>query len=571
MLKIRYKKGAFIMEGKNSRDMKEGGHRVCARSLLEASGFVREDIERPLIGIANSFTDAVAGHAHLNQLTEAVCAGVYAAGGTPVKFGTIGLGDCLVNNEQRWRYSLPSRDLICDSIESVAVGHGLDGLVLVAGCDKTVPGMMMAAARVNIPSIIVCSGAMLPGKRDGKKIDVVTGGTVISRALLGTISEEEVEEYEKAMCPTCGSCAGMFTANSMACMSEILGLGLPGNGTVPAVYAERTHIARHAGMQIMELVRKDIKPSDILTREAFDNAIAVDMMLGCSTNTALHLPAIAAEAGIELSLKELGEISRKTPNICRISPYSSEVHIIDLYEAGGITAVIRQGIDAGYIKGGCMTVTGKTQEENTKNARVLNPEVILPFNKAYTPNGGLDVMYGSLAPDGCLCKVAGCPDEMRKFTGRARCFDREPDAAAAVQAGEIRDGDIVVLRNCGPKGAPGMPEMAILASTIAAAGLRKSAALITDGRFSGVTTGAVIGHVSPEAALGGPIGLVKDGDLIEYDTIKGYINLLVSEEELEKRREEWKPLPAKVTKGYLAKYASMVGTASRGAQVAAKL
>lgn len=559
------------MEGNVSRDMKQGGHRVCVRSLLEASGFVREDIERPLIGIANSFTDAIAGHAHLNQLTEAVAAGIYAAGGTPIKFGTIGLGDCLVNSEQRWRYSLPSRDLICDSIESVSIGHGLDGIVLVAGCDKTVPGMMMAAARVNIPAIIVCSGAMLPGKHKGEKIDVVTGGTVISRALLGTISDEEVDEYEKDMCPTCGSCAGMFTANSMACMSEILGLGLPGNGTVPAVYAERTHIARHSGMKIMELVRKNIRPSDILTREAFENAIAVDMMLGCSTNTALHLPAIAGEVGLDLSLKDLGEISRKTPNICRISPYSSKVHIVDIYEAGGIPAVIRQGIDAGYLHGGCMTVTGMTQDENTKGARILDPEVIRPFENAYTPNGGLDVMYGSLAPDGCLCKVAGCPEEMRKFKGVAKCFDREPDAAEAVKSGKIQAGDIVILRNCGPKGSPGMPEMAILASTIAAAGLRSSAALITDGRFSGVTTGAVIGHVSPEAALGGPIGLVQDGDLIEYDTISGYINLLVDEAELEKRKAAWKPLPPRVTTGYLAKYASMVGTASHGARVVAKL
>lgn len=559
------------MEGNISRDMKEGGHRVCVRSLLEASGFVREDVERPLIGIANSFTDAIAGHAHLNQLTEAVAAGIYAAGGTPIKFGTIGIGDCLVNNEQRWRYSLPSRDLICDSIESVAIGHGLDGIVLVAGCDKTVPGMMMAAARVNIPAIVVCAGAMLPGRHNGKKIDVVTGGAVISKSLLGEISDEEVDEYERDMCPTCGSCAGMFTANSMACMSEVLGLGLPGNGTVPAVYSERTHIARHSGMKIMELVRKNIRPSDILTKAAFDNAIAVDMMLGCSTNTALHLPAIAGEMGIELSLKDFGEVSRRTPNICRISPYSADTHIVDLYEAGGIQAVIRQGIDAGYIDGSCMTVTGKTLDETTKNAKVLNSEVIRPFEQAYSPNGGLDVMYGSLAPDGCLCKVAGCPDEMRKFTGTARCFDREPDAAEAVKSGKIKPGDIVVLRNCGPKGSPGMPEMAILASTIAAAGLRSSAALITDGRFSGVTTGAVIGHVSPEAALGGPIGLVRDGDQIEYDTVNGTINLLISEEEMAKRRAEWKPLPPRVTSGYLAKYASMVGPASKGARVIPKL
>ena len=559
------------MEGNISRDMKEGGHRVCVRSLLEASGFVREDVERPLIGIANSFTDAIAGHAHLNQLTEAVAAGIYAAGGTPIKFGTIGIGDCLVNNEQRWRYSLPSRDLICDSIESVAIGHGLDGIVLVAGCDKTVPGMMMAAARVNIPAIVVCAGAMLPGRHNGKKIDVVTGGAVISKSLLGEISDEEVDEYERDMCPTCGSCAGMFTANSMACMSEVLGLGLPGNGTVPAVYSERTHIARHSGMKIMELVRKNIRPSDILTKAAFDNAIAVDMMLGCSTNTALHLPAIAGEMGIELSLKDFGEVSRRTPNICRISPYSADTHIVDLYEAGGIQAVIRQGIDAGYIDGSCMTVTGRTLDETTKNAKVLNSEVIRPFEQAYSPNGGLDVMYGSLAPDGCLCKVAGCPDEMRKFTGTARCFDREPDAAEAVKSGKIKPGDIVVLRNCGPKGSPGMPEMAILASTIAAAGLRSSAALITDGRFSGVTTGAVIGHVSPEAALGGPIGLVRAGDQIEYDTVNGTINLLISEEEMAKRRAEWKPLPPRVTSGYLAKYASMVGPASKGARVIPKL
>ena len=559
------------MEGNISRDMKEGGHRVCVRSLLEASGFVREDVERPLIGIANSFTDAIAGHAHLNQLTEAVAAGIYAAGGTPIKFGTIGIGDCLVNNEQRWRYSLPSRDLICDSIESVAIGHGLDGIVLVAGCDKTVPGMMMAAARVNIPAIVVCAGAMLPGRHNGKKIDVVTGGAVISKSLLGEISDEEVDEYERDMCPTCGSCSGMFTANSMACMSEVLGLGLPGNGTVPAVYSERTHIARHSGMKIMELVRKNIRPSDILTKAAFDNAIAVDMMLGCSTNTALHLPAIAGEMGIELSLKDFGEVSRRTPNICRISPYSADTHIVDLYEAGGIQAVIRQGIDAGYIDGSCMTVTGRTLDETTKNAKVLNSEVIRPFEQAYSPNGGLDVMYGSLAPDGCLCKVAGCPDEMRKFTGTARCFDREPDAAEAVKSGKIKPGDIVVLRNCGPKGSPGMPEMAILASTIAAAGLRSSAALITDGRFSGVTTGAVIGHVSPEAALGGPIGLVRDGDQIEYDTVNGTINLLISEEEMAKRRAEWKPLPPRVTSGYLAKYASMVGPASKGARVIPKL
>ena len=380
-----------------------------------------------------------------------------------------------------------------------------------------------------------------------------------------------MDEYERDMCPTCGSCAGMFTANSMACMSEVLGLGLPGNGTVPAVYSERTHIARHSGMKIMELVRKNIRPSDILTKAAFDNAIAVDMMLGCSTNTALHLPAIAGEMGIELSLKDFGEVSRRTPNICRISPYSADTHIVDLYEAGGIQAVIRQGIDAGYIDGSCMTVTGRTLDETTKNAKVLNSEVIRPFEQAYSPNGGLDVMYGSLAPDGCLCKVAGCPDEMRKFTGTARCFDREPDAAEAVKSGKIKSGDIVVLRNCGPKGSPGMPEMAILASTIAAAGLRSSAALITDGRFSGVTTGAVIGHVSPEAALGGPIGLVRDGDQIEYDTVNGTINLLISEEEMAKRRAEWKPLPPRVTSGYLAKYASMVGPASKGARVIPKL
>lgn len=558
------------MQGKISCTMKEGKHRVAARSLMKAGGFVTEELERPLIGIANSWTDAFAGHAHLDSLSEAVAKGIYAAGGTPVTFGTIALCDGLVNNETRWRYSLPSRDLICDSVETACVGLALDGVVLVAGCDKIIPGMLMAAARIDIPSIMVCGGAMMPGYYRGDTIDVATGGKVIGLANLGKISQEEIDEYEDGMCQTCGSCAGMFTANSMACMSEVLGLGLPGNGTVPAVFAERTHIAKHSGMKIMELVEKDIKPSDILTKEAFENAIAVDMMLGCSTNTALHLPAIAAEAGIDLSLKDFGRISRKTPNICRISPYGQECFISDVWRAGGIQAVVRQGIDAGYLKAEMLTCTGKTLGENCEKSNVMNAEVIRPFENAYSENGGLDTLYGNLAPDGCLVKVAGIPEKVKRFKGKAKCYDTEPAAAEAVKNGDIVPGDIVVLRNCGPKGSPGMPEMAILVETIKAAGMGDSVVLITDGRFSGATVGAYIGHVSPEAASGGAIGLVQNGDEIEYDCYEGAITLLVDESELEKRRAVWKPLPPKVTKGYLAKYASMVGSASTGARVQAK-
>jgi dihydroxy-acid dehydratase len=538
---------------------------------MKSGGLVTEEIERPLIGIANSWTDAFGGHAHLGKLSEAAAKGVYMAGGTPINFGVIALCDGLVNNETRWRYSLPSRDLICDSVETACVGLALDGVVLVAGCDKIIPGMLMAAARIDIPAIIVCGGAMMPGIYRGSTIDVVTGGRVIGLANLGKITQEEVDEYEDSMCETCGSCAGMFTANSMACMSEVLGLGLPGNGTVPAVMAARTHIAKHAGMKIMELVEKDIKPSDLLTREAFENAIAVDMMLGCSTNTALHLPAIAAEAGIELSLKDFGRVSRKTPNICRVSPYGQECFISDIWRAGGVSAIVKQGIDAGYLNPETLTCTGYTLGENCEKAVNLNPEVIRPFSEAYSENGGLDVLYGNLAPEGTLVKVAGIPEKVKKFKGRAKCYDTEPDAAAAVKNGDIVPGDIVVLRNCGPKGCPGMPEMAILVETIKGTGMGDSVVLITDGRFSGATVGAYIGHVSPEAASGGPIGLVKDGDEIEYDCYEGHITLCVDNEELEKRKANWSPLPPRVTKGYLAKYASMVGSAATGARVLPKL
>lgn len=559
------------MEGKISCTMKEGKHRVAFRSLMKGAGFVSEEIERPFIGIANTWTDAFAGHVHLDKLCEAVAKGVYAAGGTPITFGTIALCDGFVNNEQRWRYSLPSRDLICDSVEVEGIGHGFDGLILVAGCDKIIPGMLMAAARVNIPTIIVTGGAMMPGHHGKEKVDVVTAGQIIGKANLGQISQEEIDVYEEEFCPGCGSCAGMFTANSMACMTEVLGMGLPGTGTVPAVYAARTHIAKHAGMRIMDLVRKDIRPLDIMTKEAFQNAIAVDMMLGCSTNTTLHLPAIAGEAGIELSLADFGKISKVTPNICQISPYSDSCHIVDIYEAGGISAIIQQGIEAGILNPNTLTVTGKTLGENVEKAKVLNPEVIRPLENAYRPNGGLDVLYGSLAPDGCVVKVAGVPEDMLKFRGKARVFNSEPEAAEAVANGEVCPGEILVLRYIGPKGNPGMPEMAILVSTLQQAGLSHSVALVTDGRFSGVTTGASIGHVSPEAAAGGPIALVEEGDLISYDCIEGTIELLVDENILKERRANWQPRPPKVTKGYLAKYASMVTSAATGARVIPQL
>lgn len=547
-----------------SDQVKKGVERAPHRSLFNALGMTEEELDRPLIGVVNSYNEIVPGHMNLDKIAEAVKKGIYLAGGTPVEIPAIAVCDGIAMNHTGMKYSLVTRELICDSTECLANAHQFDGLVMIPNCDKNVPGLLMAAARINVPTIFVSGGPMLAGRRlDGKQTCLSSLFEAVGQYNAGKITAEKLKEFEEKACPTCGSCSGMYTANSMNCLTEVLGMGLKGNGTIPAVYSERIRLAKHAGMQIMELVKKDIKPRDIMTKDAFLNALTVDMALGCSTNSMLHLPAIAYEAGVELNLEIANEISQHTPNLCHLAP-AGDTFMEDLNEAGGVYAVMNELDQLGILHTDVLTCTTKTLKENIAGCVNLNPEIIRPVENPYMKTGGIAVLKGNLAPDSCVVKQSAVAQEMLQHTGPARVFDCEEDAIAAIRAGKIVAGDVVVIRYEGPKGGPGMREMLSPTSEIAGMGLDKDVALITDGRFSGATRGASIGHVSPEAAVGGPIGLVKEGDMIEIDIINHRIELLVSDEELEERRKNFKPkLP--VVKGYLKKYASMVTSANTGA------
>lgn len=541
--------------------VRKGIEKAPHRSLFKSLGFIEEEMKRPLIGIANSYSEIVPGHINLDKIVQAVKDGIRMAGGVPVEFGTISVCDGIAMNHTGMSYSLPSRQIIADSVEIVARAHAFDGLVCIPNCDKVVPGMLMAVARVDIPSLLISGGPMLAGKVNGKTIDLASVFEAVGSVKAGKMTEAELLEYENAACPTCGSCSGMFTANSMNCLSEVLGMALPYNGTIPAVYSERIRLAKIAGMKIVELVQKDIKPSDILTEKAFMNAVTVDMALGCSTNSLLHLPAIAHEAGVEINFDKVNEISERTPNLCKLSPAGAH-HVEDLNSDGGIPAVINELTKKDIINKDCLTVTGKTIYENSKNAKLGNLGVIRTVENPYSETGGLVVLKGSLAPDGSVVKKSAVSPEMMKHTGCARVFDSENLAAEAILANQINDGDVIVIRYEGPKGGPGMKEMLSPTSLIAGMGKDKTVALITDGRFSGATRGASIGHVSPEAAEGGPIALVEEGDLIEIDIENKTLNLLVDKEILQKREPKGKMNEAK---GYLKRYRNQVSSACKGA------
>ena len=547
-----------------SDKVKLGVERAPHRALLKAAGYTDWEIERPWVGVANSYNQIIPGHVHLKRIVEAVKAGVYAAGGLPIEFPTIGVCDGIAMNHMGMKYSLPSRELIMDSIEVMAMGHAFDALVLVTNCDKIIPGMAMAAARLNIPSIIVSGGPMLAGRLDGRDIDLNTVFETVGKHIAGAASDEELLEIENAACPGCGSCSGMFTANTMNCMMEALGLGLPGNGTIPAVYAERERLAKDAGRAIMGLVERDIRPRDILTRKAFENAVAVDLALGGSTNTTLHLPAIAHSAGFELSIDIFNEMGDRVPHLCSLSPGGAH-HIQDLYAAGGVQAVMSRLSGGGLLHGGCVTVTGKTVEENLAKARVKNDEIIRPLDRPYHAKGGIAILRGSLAPDGAVVKQSAVAPEMLVHTGPARVFESEEEAFTAIQARKIVDGDVLVIRYEGPKGGPGMREMLSPTAALAGMGMDKTVALVTDGRFSGATRGASIGHVSPEAAAGGPIALVREGDLVSLDIPNKRLDLLVDEAELARRKAEWKPYVQPVDSEFLSRYRRTVTSGVRGA------
>lgn len=552
-----------------SDQVKKGVERAPHRSLFNALGMTEEELDRPLIGVVNSYNEIVPGHMNLDKIAEAVKKGIYLAGGTPVEIPAIAVCDGIAMNHTGMKYSLVTRELICDSTECLANAHQFDGLVMIPNCDKNVPGLLMAAARINIPTIFVSGGPMLAGRRlDGKQTCLSSLFEAVGQFNAGKITAEKLKEFEEKACPTCGSCSGMYTANSMNCLTEVLGMGLKGNGTIPAVYSERIRLAKHAGMQIMELVKKDIKPRDIMTKDAFLNALTVDMALGCSTNSMLHLPAIAYETGVELNLEIANEISKHTPNLCHLAP-AGDTFMEDLNEAGGVYAVMNELDQLGILHTDVLTCTTKTLKENIAGCVNLNPEIIRPVDNPYMKTGGIAVLKGNLAPDSCVVKQSAVAKEMLQHTGPARVFDSEEEAIQAIRAGKIVAGDVVVIRYEGPKGGPGMREMLSPTSEIAGMGLDKDVALITDGRFSGATRGASIGHVSPEAAVGGPIGLVEEGDMIEIDIINHRIELLVSDDVLEERRKAFKPkLP--VVNGYLKKYASMVTSANTGAVLKVK-
>jgi len=546
-----------------SDNVKRGLERVAHRGLFYAAGLSPEDLERPLIGIANSFNEIVPGHVHLDRVAAAVKAGIWTAGGVPLEFNTIGVCDGIAMGHPGMCYSLPSRELVADSVEVMAEAHQFDGLVFVPNCDKIVPGMLMAAARLNIPAIVVSGGPMMAGRYRGNAVDVKTLFEAVGEVKAGRLSEEELNALELAACPGCGSCAGLFTANTMNCLTEALGMGLPGNGTVPAVTAARLRLAKQAGMQIMHLLRQELHPRDIMTEAAFENAIAVDMAIGGSTNTVLHLSAIAHEAGISLSLERFDEISRRTPYLTKLSP-SGPHHMQDLDEAGGIPAVMAELLSNNLLHGEAKTVTGKTVAETVVKANRLS-EVIRPVDDPHRPDGGIAVLRGNLAPGGAVVKAGAVGQEMLHHRGPARVFDGEASAMEAILDGRIQAGDVVVIRYEGPRGGPGMREMLMPTSALAGMGLDDTVALLTDGRFSGATRGAAIGHVSPEAAAGGPIALIEEGDEVEIDIPNKRLTLHVSDEELKRRRECWSPPQPRVREGYLARYAAMVTSASEGA------
>jgi dihydroxy-acid dehydratase len=554
------KGGNSIMRSDNA---KSGMQQAPARSLFRALGYTEEELARPLIGVVSSYNEIVPGHMNLDKIVEAVKQGVAMAGGTPIVFPAIAVCDGIAMGHIGMKYSLVTRDLIADSTECMALAHQFDGLVMVPNCDKNVPGLLMAAARLNIPTVFVSGGPMLAGRVKGEKKSLSSMFEAVGAYAAGIMTEEDVEDFANKVCPTCGSCSGMYTANSMNCLTEVLGMGLRGNGTIPAVYSERIRLAKHAGMAVMDMVEKNICPKDIMTEAAFRNALTMDMALGCSTNSMLHLPAIAHEAGVELNVDIANEISARTPNLCHLAP-AGPTYMEDLNEAGGVYAVMNEISKLGLLNLDCMTVTGKTVGENIKGCENKNPEVIRTVENPYSATGGIAVLRGNLAPDSCVVKRSAVVPEMLKHEGPARVFDSEEDAIAAIKGGRIVAGDVVVIRYEGPKGGPGMREMLNPTSAIAGMGLGASVALITDGRFSGASRGASIGHVCPEAAAGGPIGLVQEGDIISIDINANTINMKVSDEELAKRRENWIPKKKEVS-GYLKRYAEQVTSADKGA------
>ena len=546
-----------------SNNLTKGAARAPHRSLLKGLGFVNEEMDKPIIGIANSFNEIIPGHVHLKTLVQAVKDGIRNAGGVPMEFNTIGICDGLAMNHIGMKYSLVTRNIIADSIEATAMATPFDAIVFIPNCDKVVPGMLIAAARLNIPSLFISGGAMLAGVYKGKKVGLSNVFEAVGQYEAGLMTKKELNMVEDMACPTCGSCSGMYTANTMNCLTEALGMGLPGNGTVPAVFSERLRLAKKAGMQIMEVLKQDLRPKDIMTKEAFENAVAVDMALGGSSNTALHLPAIAHEAGVKLTLDDFNEIAKKTPQLCKLSP-SGEYFIEDLYRAGGVTGVMRRMLENGRLHGDAKTVALETQGELAKGAFINDDDVIKPWDKPAYETGGIAVLKGNLAIDGSVVKEGAVDKEMLVHSGPAKVFDNEEDAVEAIRGGKIVAGDVVVIRYEGPKGGPGMREMLAPTAMIAGMGLDKDVALITDGRLSGATRGASIGHVSPEAASGGTIGIIQDGDIIEIDIPNRKLNVKLSDEEIEKRKSEKEPYKIEV-KGYLKKYALHVSSAAEGA------
>ena len=547
-----------------SDSVKKGMQQAPHRSLFNALGLTEEELERPLVGIVSSYNEIVPGHMNLDKIVNAVKTGVAMAGGTPIVFPAIAVCDGIAMGHVGMKYSLVTRDLIADSTEAMAIAHAFDALVMVPNCDKNVPGLLMAAARINVPTVFVSGGPMLAGHVGGQKRSLSSMFEAVGSNAAGTMTEDDVKEYEAKVCPTCGSCSGMYTANSMNCLTEALGMGLKGNGTIPAVYSERIKLAKHAGMQVMEMYRKNIRPRDIMTEDAILNALTVDMALGCSTNSMLHLPAIAHEIGMDFDISFANEISAKTPNICHLAP-AGPTYMEDLNEAGGVYAVMNELNKLNLLHTDCMTVTGKTVGENIENCVNKNPEIIRPVENPYSKTGGLAVLKGNLAPDGSVVKRSAVAEEMLVHEGPARVFDCEEDAIEAIKGGRIVEGDVVVIRYEGPKGGPGMREMLNPTSAIAGMGLGSSVALITDGRFSGASRGASIGHVSPEAAVGGPIALVEEGDIIKINIPEMTLDIDVSDEEMDARRAKWQPREPKITTGYLSRYVAMVTSGNRGA------
>ena len=547
-----------------SDNVKKGIQQAPHRSLFNALGMTKEEMERPLVGIVSSYNEIVPGHMNLDKIVNAVKQGVAMAGGTPVVFPAIAVCDGIAMGHIGMKYSLVTRDLIADSTEAMALAHQFDALVMVPNCDKNVPGLLMAAARINVPTVFVSGGPVLAGHVKGRKRSLSSMFEAVGEYSAGKLTADDVCEFEEKVCPTCGSCSGMYTANSMNCLTEVLGMGLRGNGTIPAVYSERIRLAKHAGMQVMEMYRQNIRPRDIMTEDAILNALTVDMALGCSTNSMLHLPAIAHEIGMDFDITFANEISAKTPNLCHLAP-AGPTYMEDLNEAGGVYAVMNELNKLGLLHTDCMTVTGKTVGENIKDCVNLNPEVIRPVENPYSKTGGLAVLTGNLAPDGSVVKRSAVVPEMMVHEGPARVFECEEDACEAILSGKIKEGDVVVIRYEGPKGGPGMREMLNPTSEIAGMGLGSTVALITDGRFSGASRGASIGHVSPEAAVGGPIALVEEGDIIKINIPENRLELAVSDEELARRKANWTPREPKVKTGYLARYASMVTSGNRGA------